>query len=261
MVNPQLYDSLNGATREFQALVKDMRANPKKFLTHQAGPVLSAPETTGGQRRRFRLHAGRERRDRGSAPPRHPDRHHADGQRRGVRRRRPAGAGDADARYRLPPGAGRRAVAADAAGRCRGSVPQLLAALARREIRPYDELAAQVRRILDAGIAPDPPGYPQAHAPGAAGAGCGGAPGRGVRHPLGAPAVRFSAERAARHGAADEAADQRRAGPAAPPLPPRARRGTAAAPPTTSPASRSPAASAPPSWWNCWPRFRRARPS
>jgi predicted glycoside hydrolase/deacetylase ChbG (UPF0249 family) len=34
------------------------------------------------------------------------------------------------------------------------SVPQLLAALARREIRPYDELAAQVRTILDAGIRP-----------------------------------------------------------------------------------------------------------
>lgn len=33
MVNPQLYDSLNGATREFQTLARDMRANPKKFLT------------------------------------------------------------------------------------------------------------------------------------------------------------------------------------------------------------------------------------
>jgi phospholipid/cholesterol/gamma-HCH transport system substrate-binding protein len=33
MVNPQLYDSLNGATREFQSLAKDIRANPKKFLT------------------------------------------------------------------------------------------------------------------------------------------------------------------------------------------------------------------------------------
>jgi chitin disaccharide deacetylase len=33
-------------------------------------------------------------------------------------------------------------------------VGQLLAALARREIRPYEELAAQVRRILDAGIRP-----------------------------------------------------------------------------------------------------------
>jgi hopanoid biosynthesis associated protein HpnK len=35
-----------------------------------------------------------------------------------------------------------------------GSVPQLLQALARREIRPYDELAAQVRTILAAGIRP-----------------------------------------------------------------------------------------------------------
>jgi phospholipid/cholesterol/gamma-HCH transport system substrate-binding protein len=33
MVNPQLYESLNGMTREFQSLAKDMRANPKKFLT------------------------------------------------------------------------------------------------------------------------------------------------------------------------------------------------------------------------------------
>jgi phospholipid/cholesterol/gamma-HCH transport system substrate-binding protein len=33
VVNPALYDSLNGATREFQGLAKDMRTNPKKFLT------------------------------------------------------------------------------------------------------------------------------------------------------------------------------------------------------------------------------------
>ncbi|HXB66643.1 MAG TPA: MlaD family protein [Candidatus Acidoferrales bacterium] len=33
MVNPQLYESINGATREFQSLAKDIRANPKKFLT------------------------------------------------------------------------------------------------------------------------------------------------------------------------------------------------------------------------------------
>ena len=33
LVNPQLYDSLNSATREFQSLAKDIRANPKKFLT------------------------------------------------------------------------------------------------------------------------------------------------------------------------------------------------------------------------------------
>ena len=33
MVNPQLYESLTGVTREFQSLAKDMRANPKKFLT------------------------------------------------------------------------------------------------------------------------------------------------------------------------------------------------------------------------------------
>lgn len=33
LVNPQLYDAITGATREFQSLAKDMRANPKKFLT------------------------------------------------------------------------------------------------------------------------------------------------------------------------------------------------------------------------------------
>jgi phospholipid/cholesterol/gamma-HCH transport system substrate-binding protein len=33
VVNPALYDSLNSTTREFQSLAKDMRANPKKFLT------------------------------------------------------------------------------------------------------------------------------------------------------------------------------------------------------------------------------------
>jgi phospholipid/cholesterol/gamma-HCH transport system substrate-binding protein len=33
MSNPALYESLTGASREFQSLAKDMRANPKKFLT------------------------------------------------------------------------------------------------------------------------------------------------------------------------------------------------------------------------------------
>ena len=33
MVNPQLYESLNAMTREMQGLVKDIRANPKRFLT------------------------------------------------------------------------------------------------------------------------------------------------------------------------------------------------------------------------------------
>jgi phospholipid/cholesterol/gamma-HCH transport system substrate-binding protein len=32
-VNPQLYEAMTGATREFQSLAKDIRANPKKFLT------------------------------------------------------------------------------------------------------------------------------------------------------------------------------------------------------------------------------------
>ncbi len=33
MVNPQLYESLNSMTHEMQGLVKDIRANPKRFLT------------------------------------------------------------------------------------------------------------------------------------------------------------------------------------------------------------------------------------
>lgn len=33
LVNPQLYDTLNSTTVELQGLVKDIRANPKKFLT------------------------------------------------------------------------------------------------------------------------------------------------------------------------------------------------------------------------------------
>jgi len=32
LVNQQLYESLNGATHEFQSLAKDMRGNPRKFL-------------------------------------------------------------------------------------------------------------------------------------------------------------------------------------------------------------------------------------
>jgi phospholipid/cholesterol/gamma-HCH transport system substrate-binding protein len=35
MVNPSLYDSLNGTSREINQLMKDFRANPKKFLTIQ----------------------------------------------------------------------------------------------------------------------------------------------------------------------------------------------------------------------------------
>jgi phospholipid/cholesterol/gamma-HCH transport system substrate-binding protein len=33
MVNPELYDAANGATRELHELLKDFRANPKKFLS------------------------------------------------------------------------------------------------------------------------------------------------------------------------------------------------------------------------------------
>ncbi len=35
LVNPQLYDTLTGTTGEMQSLLRDIRANPKKFLTIQ----------------------------------------------------------------------------------------------------------------------------------------------------------------------------------------------------------------------------------
>ena len=35
LTNPQLFDSLNAATGEMHSLMKDMRANPKKFLSIQ----------------------------------------------------------------------------------------------------------------------------------------------------------------------------------------------------------------------------------
>ncbi len=37
LVNPQLYDNLSGATREMHLLMKDFRANPKKFLRIKLG--------------------------------------------------------------------------------------------------------------------------------------------------------------------------------------------------------------------------------
>jgi phospholipid/cholesterol/gamma-HCH transport system substrate-binding protein len=37
LVNPSLYESLNGATGEMQSLMKDIRANPKKFLRIKLG--------------------------------------------------------------------------------------------------------------------------------------------------------------------------------------------------------------------------------
>jgi phospholipid/cholesterol/gamma-HCH transport system substrate-binding protein len=37
LVNPQLYESLSGATSELRTLIKDVRANPKKFLRIKLG--------------------------------------------------------------------------------------------------------------------------------------------------------------------------------------------------------------------------------
>jgi phospholipid/cholesterol/gamma-HCH transport system substrate-binding protein len=36
-VNPTLYESLDGTTRELHGLLKDFRANPKKFLRIKVG--------------------------------------------------------------------------------------------------------------------------------------------------------------------------------------------------------------------------------
>jgi phospholipid/cholesterol/gamma-HCH transport system substrate-binding protein len=36
-VNPQLYESLNGSSKEMSELLKDFRANPKKFLRIKLG--------------------------------------------------------------------------------------------------------------------------------------------------------------------------------------------------------------------------------
>jgi phospholipid/cholesterol/gamma-HCH transport system substrate-binding protein len=33
LINPQLNEAIAGSSREFQTLMKDMRANPKKFLS------------------------------------------------------------------------------------------------------------------------------------------------------------------------------------------------------------------------------------
>jgi phospholipid/cholesterol/gamma-HCH transport system substrate-binding protein len=35
--NPALYEDLDGTTRELQGLLKDFRANPKKFLRIKLG--------------------------------------------------------------------------------------------------------------------------------------------------------------------------------------------------------------------------------
>jgi phospholipid/cholesterol/gamma-HCH transport system substrate-binding protein len=34
-VNPQLYENMNGLSAELRGVMKDFRANPKKFLTIQ----------------------------------------------------------------------------------------------------------------------------------------------------------------------------------------------------------------------------------
>ena len=71
------------------------------------------------------------------------------------------------------------------------TVAKLMQAVALKRIRIYDELAAQVRRILRRGPEAHASGYAQAHALAAARAGRGGANLGGVRHSLGAPPFDF----------------------------------------------------------------------
>ena len=112
---------------------------------------------------------------------------------------------------------------ADRQAAARSRVPQLLARWRGARSGAYDELAAQVRRIVDAGIRPTHlDTHKHTHlAPPVLDAVARMGEEFGI--PLGAAAFRFSAERAPRRGPASEAARQRRAGPAARPLPPRAR--------------------------------------
>jgi phospholipid/cholesterol/gamma-HCH transport system substrate-binding protein len=37
LVNPQLYESITGASSELRSLLKDIQANPKKFLRIKLG--------------------------------------------------------------------------------------------------------------------------------------------------------------------------------------------------------------------------------
>ena len=40
LVNQQLYDNLNGATRQMHLLMQDFRANPEEVSAHQAFDIL-----------------------------------------------------------------------------------------------------------------------------------------------------------------------------------------------------------------------------
>ncbi len=75
------------------------------------------------------------------------------------------------------------------------SVAELMPQIALGRIRIYDELSAQVRKVLERRSSAEPFGYAQAHPLVAAGAGCGGAHRGRVRDSLGAPSIRLSAER------------------------------------------------------------------
>ena len=43
LVNPQMYDALTGATREFQSLAKDMRAQPEEIPDDPVDAFLTWP--------------------------------------------------------------------------------------------------------------------------------------------------------------------------------------------------------------------------
>ena len=220
MVNPQLYEALTGATREFQSLAKDIRANPKKFLLDQARSVLMA-------RKLLVVNAD----DFGFTPD--VNQGIVEAHRDGILTATTLMAnGDAfDDAVRLAGETpsldiGAHLVLIGGVSLVTGrpypaTVPQLVAALLRREIRPYDELRAQVRRIQDAGIRPThfdthkhthlAPPVLDAVARLAEEFGV-----RWVRRPF-----RFSAECHARRSAAAQAPHQRCTRPDAPALSPR----------------------------------------
>ena len=151
LVNPQMYDVMNGATREIQALLKDICAIPRNSCASAGHLFISA--ATGGQCRRFRVHSGCGPRHPGSASPGNPDRHDFDGQWRAfddaVRLAREMPSLDVGCHLVLIVGRSpchRRAAAADDS--------TVAAGAGRPLVRVYDELAAQVRQIVDGACGP-----------------------------------------------------------------------------------------------------------
>ena len=134
--NPSLYETLDGTTREMHGLLKDFRANPKKFLTHQAEDFLAC-------RRRLVVNAD----DFGFTRDVNQGiiEAHRDGiltattlmaHRRRVRRRRAAGEGKSQRSM-----SGCHLVLVGGAADFRRAFPQLMRAVALGGFAIYDELA------------------------------------------------------------------------------------------------------------------------